>query len=168
MQVKAELTTSPNSSTGSPSGSDVYPQPGHSVLGTLTPSPSPPAINITFVHYSPGSNSCQQYSATSSSFYSVPSSLSDALVLNIPHEMGHPMHEQHSTQLALLGQVAHPQCSQRCEKDNDREHLPTPVSTVSPAGVCPDISMRSLFFGPPVFDCISISFIPATLQGSGE
>lgn len=143
------------SSAGSPSGSDVYPQPGHQALTALTPSPSPPASNMNFVHYSPGSNSRQQYSSATSNFYSVPSPLSNPPVLNIPHETGHPTHEQHGTQLPPLGQISSyasrmspmlpaassithspltstlPLASYERERDKDREHPPTPVSTQS-------------------------------------
>ena len=91
---------------GLTSGSDVYPQPGHHILSTLTPSPSVAASNMNLVHYSPGSNSRQQCSAASSSFYSVPSPLYNPPVLNIPHKTGHPTHEQHGTQLPPLGQIS--------------------------------------------------------------
>ncbi|KAJ7650326.1 hypothetical protein FB45DRAFT_986420 [Roridomyces roridus] len=58
------------SSTGSGSGSDAYPR-----LDDATPSPSPPASNMNFVHYSPG-DSHAHYQA-SAPFYSVPSPLSN-------------------------------------------------------------------------------------------
>ncbi|KAF8348816.1 hypothetical protein F5887DRAFT_1059806 [Amanita rubescens] len=170
-QVKAESTTPPNasptypamrrrigeesfstSSTGSPSGSDIYSQSGHPVLSTLTPSPSPPANNMSFVHYSPGPNSRQQYSTATNNFYSVPSPLSNPPVLNTPHETAHSTHEQHGTQLPPLGQISSytsrispmlpaassithspltstlPLASYERERDKDRELPPTPVS----------------------------------------
>lgn len=170
-QVKAESTTPPNasptypamrrrigeesfstSSTGSPSGSDIYSQSGHPVLSTLTPSPSPPANSMSFVHYSPGPNSRQQYSTATNNFYSVPSPLSNPPVLNTPHETTHSTHEQHGTQLPPLGQISSysnrispmlpaassithspltstlPLASYERERDKDRELPPTPVS----------------------------------------
>lgn len=171
MQTKVESTTPPNtsptypaarrrigeesfstSSAGSPSGSDIYPQSGNPVFNTLTPSPSPPATSVNFVHYSPGSNGRQHYSTSTSSFYSVPSPLSNPPVLNAPHGTGHPMHEQHVNQLPPLGQISSyasrmspmlpaassithspltstlPLASYERERDRDRELPPTPVS----------------------------------------
>ena len=168
-QVKGEPSTPPNaypamrrrigegtfstSSAGSPSGSDTYPHSGHHVLST--PSPSPPSSNVNFVHYSPGTSTRQNYPTTSTgSFYSVPSPLSNPLVLNTPHEPGHPTPEQHGNQLPPLGQISSyasrmspmlpanssithspltstlPPASYERERDRDRDrdHPPTPAS----------------------------------------
>ncbi|KAJ7127041.1 hypothetical protein C8R44DRAFT_780252 [Mycena epipterygia] len=61
------------SSAGSGSGgSDAYPR-----LEDSTPSPSPPASNMNFVHYSPGDSHSHYQTSGSNSFYSVPSPLSN-------------------------------------------------------------------------------------------
>ncbi|KAK2462978.1 hypothetical protein APHAL10511_005030 [Amanita phalloides] len=171
-QVKAESTTPPNASpsypamrrrigeefstspAGSPSGSEIYPNSGHPVLGTLTPSPSPPASSVNFIHYSPGTTSRPQYSTATSSFYSVPSPLSNSSVLNTPHEIAPSTHEQRGNQLPPLGQISSyasrmspmlsvassithspltstlPPASYERERDRDRDRElpPTPVS----------------------------------------
>ncbi|KAF8625538.1 hypothetical protein AX15_005305 [Amanita polypyramis BW_CC] len=170
-QTKVESTTPPNtsptypavrrrigeesfstSSAGSPSGSDIYPHSGNPVLNTLTPSPSPPATSVNFVHYSPGSNGRQHYSTSTRSFCSVTSPLSIPPVLNGPHGTGHPVHDQHGNQLPPLGQISSyasrmspmppaassithspltstlPPASYERERDRDRELPLTPVS----------------------------------------
>ena len=83
------------SSAGSGSGSDIYPHSGHHGLDDMTPSPSPPASSMSFVHYSPGADSRQPYSSNSSTFYSVPSPLSNPPVL----------HPQHGNQLPRLDHI---------------------------------------------------------------
>lgn len=85
------------SSTGSNSGSEVYPQTGHHMLNEITPSPSPPAPpNVNFVHYSPGDNR-QSYPNTSGPFYNS-SPLSNPSVL-------HP-NDQQGNQLPPLDQIS--------------------------------------------------------------
>ncbi|KAF8656860.1 hypothetical protein AX16_002407 [Volvariella volvacea WC 439] len=89
------------SSTGSGSGNEMYPPPhtGHHVLEHLTPSPSPPASSMNFVHYAPGGER-QPYSTSSSSFYSVPSPLSNPPVVPPQHQAS-----PHTNQLPPLGQL---------------------------------------------------------------
>lgn len=81
-------------------------------MDNATPSPSPPASNMNFVHYAPGgSDSRPPYSNTGSNFYSVPSPLSHPHILH-HHEQQHPVQQQaapqHSTanQLPPLGQLS--------------------------------------------------------------
>jgi hypothetical protein len=109
-------------STGSNSGSEVYSQSGHHALDTLTPSPSPPASSVNFVHYSPhsqsshhhhrhhhhhhhGSNSessstttRQPYSTSAGTFYSVPSPLSNSPVIHASHHGSHVEQQQQQQQ----------------------------------------------------------------------
>ncbi|TFK40313.1 hypothetical protein BDQ12DRAFT_628218 [Crucibulum laeve] len=118
------------SSTGSASGSDIYPHSGH-VLEHMTPSPSPPASNMNFVHYSPTSGDNRPPYSTATNFYSVPSPLSNPPVL----------HPQVSTQLPPLGHIyadrlspglpsasSHPQASFERERDRDHDIPSTPLS----------------------------------------
>ncbi|PFH53050.1 hypothetical protein AMATHDRAFT_73596 [Amanita thiersii Skay4041] len=145
---ESSFSTSP---AGSASGSDVFPQTAHPTLPTLTPSPSPPATNMNFVHYSPGANGRQQYSTNTTAFYSVPSPLSNQPVLN-PSNDTSQQPQSHNNQLPPLGQistyasrlspmlpsaspVAHspltstlPPASYERERDRDRELPPTPLS----------------------------------------
>lgn len=137
------------SSAGSASGSEVYAQPGHQVLDNITPSPSPPASNMSFVHYAPGgSDNRQPYSGPAgNNFYSVPSPLSTTHVLHPPQQQ-HPSSSQHlsANQLPPLGQLssyadrlspAHssmtttlPAASYERERERDREYRelpPTPI-----------------------------------------
>jgi hypothetical protein len=85
------------SSAGSNSGSEIYSQTGHHMLSEMTPSPSPPASTMNFVHYSPGDGR-QSYSNTSGSFYNS-SPLSNPPVLR-PEEQ-----QQHNNQLPPVGQI---------------------------------------------------------------
>ncbi|KAF8896286.1 hypothetical protein BD779DRAFT_1433228 [Infundibulicybe gibba] len=91
------------SSAGSGSGSDIYSHSGHHVLEEMTPSPSPPATHMNFVHYSPGADNRPPYSNNNGSFYSVPSPLSNPPVL---HSQVHQHQHHHSNQLPRLGQIA--------------------------------------------------------------
>lgn len=88
------------SSAGSNSGSETYPATGHHMLNEITPSPSPPASNVNFVHYSPGDNR-QSYSNTSAPFYNS-SPLSNSLVLQ-PHDQ---QTQQQGNQLPPLDQIS--------------------------------------------------------------
>lgn len=91
------------SSAGSASGSDIYPHSGPHVVDNMTPSPSPPASNMNFVHYSGGSDNRPPYSAgTASSFYSLPSPLSNPHVL----QQAPPTQHINTTQLPPLGQLS--------------------------------------------------------------
>ncbi|KAF8639423.1 hypothetical protein AX17_001513 [Amanita inopinata Kibby_2008] len=145
-RIGESFSTSP---AGSASGSDVYPHSAHAILNTLTPSPSPPATNMNFVHYSPGTNGRQQYSTSTNTFYSIPSPLSNPPVLSAPHETGHQPHEH---PLPPLGQITSytdrmspmlpsassvtqspltstlPPASYERERDRERELPPTPLS----------------------------------------
>ncbi|KAF8962756.1 hypothetical protein BDZ97DRAFT_1092582 [Flammula alnicola] len=101
------------SSTGSASGSDIYPHSGHHVLENMTPSPSPPASSMNFVHYAPGgADNRPPYSGTGSSFYSVPSPLSNPHVLHPPPQQQQQQQQQpqsqhmNTTQLPPLGQLS--------------------------------------------------------------
>ena len=138
------------SSAGSASGSEVYAQPGHQVLDNLTPSPSPPASNMNFVHYAPGgSDNRQPYSGPAgNNFYSVPSPLSNTHVLQPPQQ--HPSSSQHlsANQLPPLDQLSSyaerlspshpsmtstlPPASYEREREREREYRelpPTPIAT---------------------------------------
>lgn len=135
------------SSTGSGSGSDVYSHSGHPGLDGLTPSPSPPAANMNFVHYSPHpqnqSDSRHSYTPnTTSSFYSVPSPLSNPPVLHSQHSNQTPRldhiptySDRLSPMLSSASPVSHspltstmPPASFERERDRERELPPTPVS----------------------------------------
>ncbi|KAF9468130.1 hypothetical protein BDZ94DRAFT_844721 [Collybia nuda] len=108
------ISTSPG---GSNSGSEIYPQSSHHALAeNLTPSPSPPASSMNFVHYSPGEPS--RFSNSSGTFYSAPSPLSNPPVLHLQehgnqqqhspignNQLGNTQH-QHQHQLPPLGQIA--------------------------------------------------------------
>ncbi|KDR76327.1 hypothetical protein GALMADRAFT_247715 [Galerina marginata CBS 339.88] len=95
------------SSAGSASGSDIYPHSGQHVIDNMTPSPSPPASNMNFVHYAPGSaDNRPPYSATGSSFYSVPSPLSNTHVLHPPQHQHPPAQHINTNQLPPLGQLS--------------------------------------------------------------
>lgn len=105
------------SSTGSASGSEIYPhsaqpQPRHS-LENLTPSPSPPGSNMNFVHYAPGANDTRSsYSGGMNNFYSssVPSPLASQQVLHAHTSQQPTVPSQHphmnNTQLPPLGQLS--------------------------------------------------------------
>jgi hypothetical protein len=87
-----------DSSFSAGSGSEVYSHTGHHGLDTLTPSPSPPASSVSFVHYSPHGHAQGQprsgpaegratygpggSGSGSGSFYSVPSPLSGPPVMH--------------------------------------------------------------------------------------
>jgi hypothetical protein len=85
------------SSAGSNSGSEIYPQTGHHMLNEITPSPSPPASNVNFVHYSPGENR-QSYSNSNVPFYNS-SPLSNPPVL-------HPQDQPQGNQLPPLDHIS--------------------------------------------------------------
>ncbi|KAJ7739776.1 hypothetical protein DFH07DRAFT_839874 [Mycena maculata] len=70
--IRRNYDDSSFSSAGSGSGSDAYPR-----LDDSTPSPSPPASNMNFVHYSPGDNHPNYQASSANAFYSVPSPLSN-------------------------------------------------------------------------------------------
>lgn len=127
------------SSTGSTSSSEIYTQTGHHMLNEITPSPSPPAPNVNFVHYSPADNR-PSYPNTSSSFYNS-SPLSNPPVLH-PHDQ----QQQQGNQLPPLDRISsyadrglHPTGSPishsplatatpaSYERDRDRDR-PAPVS----------------------------------------
>ncbi|KAF8992845.1 hypothetical protein BDQ17DRAFT_1392769 [Cyathus striatus] len=86
------------SSAGSASGSDIYSHSGHPILDNSTPSPSPPASNMNFVHYTPAGDNRPPYSSSTSTFYSAPSPLSNSTLLQ---EQQAP-----TTQLPPLGQIS--------------------------------------------------------------
>ncbi|KAF9476684.1 hypothetical protein BDN70DRAFT_934821 [Pholiota conissans] len=99
------------SSTGSASGgSDIYPHSSHRVVD-IKQSPSPPASNMSFVHYAPGgTNGRQAYSNPGNDFYSsMPSPLSASHVLNPPQQQ-QPLSQQqqhiNTTQLPPLGHLS--------------------------------------------------------------
>lgn len=104
------VSTSPGGST---SGSEMYPQSGHHALADnhLTPSPSPPASSMNFVHYSPGEPS--RFSNSGSFYHSAPSPLSNPPVLHLQEhgnqsqsQQQQPPPHQHQHQLPPLGQIA--------------------------------------------------------------
>jgi hypothetical protein len=116
-------------SAGSNSGSEVYSQSSHHGLDALTPSPSPPASSVNFVHYSPQSQSQagenrQTYNNNSGSFYSVASPLSNPPVVNPQH--GNPM-SAYSDRLSPVTSTTAPASFER-DREKDRELPPTPIS----------------------------------------
>ncbi|KAJ7494684.1 hypothetical protein B0H11DRAFT_2002973 [Mycena galericulata] len=112
------------SSAGSASGSDAYPR-----MNDSTPSPSPPASNMNFVHYAPGDNHPHYQASSANSFYSVPSPLSNPPVQSqsgsqpsYPDRRPSPMHS--STAHSPLTSIA-----PSFERERERELLPpTPLS----------------------------------------
>lgn len=139
-------TSFSTSSPGSASGSDIYSHSNRHVLDNMTPSPSPPASTMNFVHYSPSGDNRPPYTSHSNAFYSAPSPLSHPPV-------SHEQEQQHNTQLPPLGQlssyggsrhsplvtssspISHsaltstlPPASYERERDRDRELPPTPLS----------------------------------------
>lgn len=134
------------SSAGSASGSEIYTHSTHHLIDN-TSSPSPPANNVNFVHYAPGTDR-QPYSSNTTSYYSVSSPLSNPPVLP-------PQHQQHTNSLPPLDHIAsyanrlspvlpsaasivhsplsatHPSSSFERDRDRDRERRdlpPTPLS----------------------------------------
>ena len=144
------------SSTGSASGSEVYAHSASQVLDHITPSPSPPASNMNFVHYAPGgSDNRPPYSSPAgNNFYSVPSPLSNT---HPPQHQQHPSSSQHlsANQLPPLTQlssyadrfspipssaspISHssmtstlPAASYEREKEREREYRELPSTTLS-------------------------------------
>lgn len=139
----------PSISAGSASGSEIYSQAGPSGMDGVSPSPSPPASNANFVHYAHPNGAHQRnsqvhssdtrssYSTNTSSFYSVPSPLSNP---NTPHSP----HGSHSSQMsAIRMESSYPRmphspltstitpASYERERGNDRELPSTPVSPES-------------------------------------
>ncbi|KAJ6619698.1 hypothetical protein B0H10DRAFT_2024503 [Mycena sp. CBHHK59/15] len=122
--IRRNYDDSSFSSTGSGSGSDVYPR-----LDDQTPSPSPPASNMSFVHYSPGDNHPHYPASGAGPFYSVPSPLSNPPVQ--PQSSQHsypervsPMHSGSPTAHSPLTSTA-----PSYERERERELLPpTPIS----------------------------------------
>lgn len=134
----------PSISAGSASGSEIY--SGPTGMDGVSPSPSPPASNASFVHYAHPNGAHQRtsqvhqsdnrspYSSNTGSFYSVPSPLSNP---NTPHS-------PHSTQMsAIRMESSYPRmphspltstitpASYERERGNDRELPSTPVSPES-------------------------------------
>jgi hypothetical protein len=131
-------------SGGSASGSEVHSHSGHAAMEAVTPSPSPPASNTSFVHYAHPNGAHQRNSQMHStdprssypnanSFYSVPSPLSNSSV----HQSSH---NNHSSQMSAIRMdssysrmptsTSTPASYER-ERDKDRELPSTPVSTES-------------------------------------
>ncbi|KAJ7475802.1 hypothetical protein FB451DRAFT_1244826 [Mycena latifolia] len=111
------------SSAGSGSGgSDAYPR-----LDDSTPSPSPPASSMNFVHYSPG-DSHPHYSAPgSNSFYSVPSPLSNPPVQPQSNQQSYP--DRASPMHSPAAHSPLTSTAPSFERDRDRDLLPpTPIS----------------------------------------
>ncbi|KAJ7104205.1 hypothetical protein B0H15DRAFT_942207 [Mycena belliarum] len=110
------------SSAGSGSGgSDVYPR-----LDS-TPSPSPPASNMNFVHYSPSDTHPHYPASGSASFYSVPSPLSNPPVQSSGNQsytdQASPMHSP----------AAHsPLTAPSFERERERDLLPPPPISAEP------------------------------------
>jgi len=95
------------SSAGSPSGSDIYSHSGHHLLDNITPSPSPPAPNVNFVHYAPGGVESRGtgYSG-STNFYSGPSPLANQAPVISSQESSAPSQPPPPHHLPPLGQLA--------------------------------------------------------------
>ena len=93
------------SSAGSASGSDIYPHSSHHILDKVTPSPSPPASNMNFVHYAPpGPDSRPSYSGPQASgFYNIPSPLSNPALHPHDQQQQQPLN---SNQLPPLDQLS--------------------------------------------------------------
>lgn len=139
----------PSISAGSASGSEIYSQSGPSGMDGVSPSPSPPASNASFVHYAHPNGAHQRnsqvhqpdtrssYSNNAGSFYSVPSPLSNPNTPRSPHA-------SHSSQMsAIRMESSYPRmphspltstiapASYERERGNDRELPSTPVSPES-------------------------------------
>lgn len=86
------MLSASDAGSGSGTGSPVF--TSHHAFEDFTPSPSPPAGNMSFVHYShsnqhpQSSNEPRPTYAGSSSFYSVPSPLSNPPLLNVSASHG--------------------------------------------------------------------------------
>jgi hypothetical protein len=131
-------------SGGSASGSEVHSHSGHAAMEGVTPSPSPPASNASFVHYAhpngahqrnsqlQSTDPCSSYPNTTS-FYSVPSPLSNSNLHQSPHS-------NHNSQMsAIRMDSSYPRMSTSTstpasyerERDKERELPPTPTSAES-------------------------------------
>ena len=131
--------------SGSASGSEVHSHSGHATMEGVTPSPSPPASNTSFVHYAHPNGAHQRNSQLHStdprtsypntnSFYSVASPLSNSNV----HQSSHNNHN--SQMSAMRMDSSYPRmptstsapASYERERDEEREMPPnTPVSPES-------------------------------------
>jgi hypothetical protein len=127
--------------SGSASGSEVHSHSGHAAMEGVTPSPSPPASNTSFVHYAHPNGAHQRNSQihpsssypNTNSFYSVPSPLSNSNV----HQSSHSNHN--SPMSAMRMDSSYPRvptstsapASYERERDEERELPPTPVSPES-------------------------------------
>ncbi|KAJ7284933.1 hypothetical protein C8J57DRAFT_704389 [Mycena rebaudengoi] len=116
------------SSAGSGSGSEAYPQ-----LDGSTPSPSPPASSMNFVHYSPGDNHAHYSASGANPYYSVPSPLS-----NPPVQSGTNGQQSYSERVASMhtgSPAAHSPLTSTApsfERDRERDLLPSaPISAES-------------------------------------
>jgi len=109
------------SSAGSNSSSEMYQHPGHHVLDDkITPSPSPPASGMSFVHYSPTAvDTRPPFSGPGGPFYSVPSPLS-----NPPVQLEHHQASHGHTQLPPLSYV---------DRMSPMHSSGSPVATMPPA-----------------------------------
>ncbi|KAJ7707764.1 hypothetical protein B0H17DRAFT_1033903 [Mycena rosella] len=118
--IRRNYDDSSFSSARSSSGSDAYPR-----LDDSTPSPSPPASNMNFVHYSPGDSHPHYPASGNNSFYSVPSPLSNPPVQPQSSQQSYPDRVS-----PLHSPAAHsPLTSTAPSFERERELLPpTPIS----------------------------------------
>jgi len=130
-------------SGGSASGSEIHSRSGHAAMEGVTPSPSPPASNTSFVHYAHPNGAHQRNSLIHSSephssypntdsFYSVPSPLNS--------NVRQSSHNNHNSQMsAIRMDSSYPRMSTSTstpasyerERDKERELPPTSVSPKS-------------------------------------
>ncbi|KAJ7274468.1 hypothetical protein B0H12DRAFT_400156 [Mycena haematopus] len=119
--IRRNYDESSFSSTGSGSGSDAYPR-----LEDSTPSPSPPASSMNFVHYSPGDNRSHYQAPSNNSFYSVPSPLSNPPV-QPPASQSYPDRASPTHSPAAHSPLT--STAPSFERERERELLPpTPLS----------------------------------------
>lgn len=128
-------------SGGSASGSEVH---SHATMEGVTPSPSPPASNTSFVHYAHPNGAHQRNSQihptdprssypNTNSFYSVPSPLSNANV----HQSSHSNHNSQMSAIRMdssyprMSTSTSTPASYERERDKEREHPPVSVPSES-------------------------------------
>jgi hypothetical protein len=116
--IRRNYDDSSFSSTGSGSGgSEAYPR-----LDDSTPSPSPPASNMNFVHYSPGDSHPHYPASGSNSFYS-------ASPLSNPPVQPHSDSQSYTERASPAAHSPLTSTAPSFERERERDLLPpTPIS----------------------------------------
>ncbi|KAJ7170624.1 hypothetical protein C8R43DRAFT_980267 [Mycena crocata] len=115
--IRRNYDDSSFSSAGSGSGSEAYPR-----LDESSASPSPPASNMNFVHYSPGDNHPHYQASNPNSFYSVPSPLSNPPVQ--PQSGSQPYSDRASPMHSPAAHSPLTSTAPSFERERERELLP--------------------------------------------